>query len=268
MDRLGGYDYDMGSLKLEPRPGRDVGVPTRGRILVVEHHELVAFGLQLALSERCWDVESNSGPTALDAVAHAQRFEPQCVLLDIHLGSGIGSGIELIRPFVSAGAQVVLLTGERRRLVLAECLEAGATGWISKNAGLDEVDSILAHVIAGGTIIGRGDRAALLHDLRRERALTLRSHATFERLTQREALVLGALVDGLTAEEIASAHFVALTTVRSQIRAVLQKLGVRSQLAAVALAGMHRELLPHEGRPGRDRRRTRPAGLSGPDHRR
>ena len=62
--------------------------------------------------------------------------------------------------------------------------------------------------------------------------------------------MLGALIDGLSAEEIAEAHFVALTTVRSQIRAVLQKLGVRSQLAAVALASAHRELLPHQVQPG------------------
>ena len=90
----------------------------------------------------------------------------------------------------------------------------------------------------------------------RERgASALRAHATFDRLTKREALVLGELIDGLSAEEIAEVHFVALTTVRSQIRAVLQKLGVRSQLAAVALAGAHRDLLPHQGRPGRDRRR-------------
>ena len=48
--------------------------------------------------------------------------------------------------------------------------------------------------------------------------------------------MLAALVDGLSAEEIAETQYVALTTVRSQIRAVLQKLGVRSQLAAVAHA--------------------------------
>ncbi|CAN5475619.1 response regulator transcription factor [soil metagenome] len=235
---------------------------------MVEHHELVALGLQLALSERCWDVETSSGPTGPDVVDHARRFEPEGVLLDIHLGSGIGSGIELIRPLVATGAQVVMLTAERRRMALAECVEAGAAGWISKEAGLDDVDSTLEYVIAGGSLIGRADRATLLHDLRCERALTLRSHATFERLTQREALVLGALVDGLSAEEIADAHFVALTTVRSQIRAVLQKLDVRSQLAAVALAGMHRELLPHEARAGRNRRRARPQGVNGPDFRR
>jgi two-component system nitrate/nitrite response regulator NarL len=207
-----------------------------GRVLVVEDHVLVAIGLQLGLSARCWDVETVTGPTALDVVAHAQRFEPQCVLLDIGLGSGVGSGIELIGPLRSIGAHVVMLTAETRRMVLAECVEAGAVGWISKGASLDEVDSTLGHVLAGGTLIGRADRAALLDELRRERADALRAFHAFDRLTHREALVLGALLDGLSAEEIAEAHFVAVTTVRSQIRAVLQKLGVRSQLAAVALA--------------------------------
>lgn len=239
-----------------------------GRVLIVEDQALMAIGLQLALSGRCWEAETTSGPTAPDVIAHAQRFRPQCVLLDIHLGGSVGSGIELIEPLLSMGAQVVMLTAEMRRMVLAECIEAGAAGWIGKGATLDEVDSTLRHVVAGGAIIGRTDRAALLDELRLERAGTLRAHATFERLTQREALVLSELIDGLGAEEIADAHFVALTTVRSQIRAVLQKLGVRSQLAAVAVASAHRELLPHRVRAGRDRRRTYLGSRRcGPDYR-
>ncbi len=236
-----------------------------GRVLVVEDHALVAIGLKLALSARSWAVETISGPTAPDVIAHAYRFEPQCVLLDIHIGGGVGSGIDLIGPLLLTGAQVVMLTAETRRMVLAECVEAGAAGWIGKGAVLDEVDSTLRHVVAGGTVMGRADRAALLDELRLDRAGTLRASATFERLTHREALVLGALIDGLSAEEIAAAHFVALTTVRSQIRAVLQKLGVRSQLAAVAVASAHRQLLPYQVGAGRDRRRAHPrAGRGGP----
>ena len=216
----------------------------------------MAIGLQLALSGRAWDAETISGPTAQHVVAHAQRFRPHCVLLDIHLGGGVGSGIELIRPLLSTGAQVIMLTAEMRRMVLAECIEAGAVGWIGKGALLDELDSTLSHVLSGGTLIGRADRAALLEELRLDRDGTQRAHTTFERLTHREALVLGSLIDGLSADEIAEAHFVALTTVRSQIRAVLQKLGVRSQLAAVAVASAHRELLPRQVRAGRDRRRA------------
>ena len=237
-----------------------------GRVLVVEEHAVVATGLQLALSERSWHVETTDGPSAQDVIAHAETFQPQCVLLDIHLRNGIGSGIDLIRPLVSTGSQVVMLTAERRRAVLAECLEAGAAGWIGTSAGLDEVDSTLSHVIVGHPIIGRTARAELLERLRTERAEALRAQATFERLTEREALVLAAMMEGLNAEEIARAHFVALTTVRSQIRSVLQKLGVRSQLAAVALADGRRGLLPPEVNAGRDRRKAEPLRLrSGPE---
>lgn len=234
-----------------------------GRLLVVEEHALMAMGLQLALSERRWDVETSSGSTADDVVDHARRFEPQCVLLDTHLRHGVGNGIELIEPLAATGARVVMLTAERRRTALAECLEAGAVGWIRVTAPLDEVDSTLSRVLSGGEIIGRTDRAELLEHLRLERARSLRAQATFEQLTHREALVLAALTDGLSAEEIARRHFVALTTVRSQIRAVLQKLGVRSQLAAVALADMHRELLPYESSAARDRRRSAPTAQGG-----
>ncbi len=231
------------------------------RLLVVEEQALVAVGLQLALSGRNWDVETISDSTTTDLVARAEIFKPQCVLLDIHVNGGVGRGIELIGPMLSTGAQVVVLTSERRRVVLAECLEAGAAGWINLSAGVDEVDATLTHVLAGRPVIGRGERAALLDELRLDRASTLSSHAVFAQLTEREALVLGALIDGLAAEEIAHAHFVALSTVRSQIRSVLQKLGVRSQLAAVALAGAHRDLLPRPVRPANSRRRTHPGSV-------
>ncbi len=58
----------------------------------------------------------------------------------------------------------------------------------------------------------------------------------FARLTEREQFVLSELMEGHGAEDIAKAAFVSISTVRSQIKAILQKLGVNSQLAAVAMA--------------------------------
>jgi DNA-binding NarL/FixJ family response regulator len=58
----------------------------------------------------------------------------------------------------------------------------------------------------------------------------------FAGLTERERFVLAELIEGHCAEEIANAGFVSISTVRSQIKSILQKLGVSSQLAAVALA--------------------------------
>ena len=96
----------------------------------------------------------------------------------------------------------MMLTSERRRAVLAECLEAGAAGWIGKDAALDEVDSTLCRLLARESVIGRTDRAALLDELRLARERERRTRATFGQLTQREALVLAALTDGLSAIEV------------------------------------------------------------------
>ena len=74
------------------------------RVLIVEDHVLVAVSLQLALSARGWEVETTDGPTAADVVDHARRFQPQSVLLDIDLGHGVGSGIDLIKPLARSVA--------------------------------------------------------------------------------------------------------------------------------------------------------------------
>ena len=206
------------------------------RVLIVEDHVLVAVSLQLALTARGWEVDTVDGPTAAAVIDHARSFQPQSVLLDIDLGHGVGSGIDLIKPLRAVGADVVMLTAQTRRAVLAACLEQGAAGWIGKDAFLDEVVARLNDVRDGTPLIGCAVRDAMIDELRTERAGLRHALSPFERLTAREQTVLEALVQGLSAEEIAETQFVALTTVRSQIRAILQKLGVRSQLAAVACA--------------------------------
>ena len=157
------------------------------KVLVVEDHALVAMGLQLALGARGWTVETTDGPTAADIVEHARQFQPRCVLLDIELGDSVGSGIELIAPLRATGAHVVMLTAESSRMVLASCLEAGAAGWISKDAFLDEVVTALDDVLAGRPLIGATSRDTMIDELRIERAGRRRALEPFERLTTREA---------------------------------------------------------------------------------
>lgn len=216
-------------------------------ILVVEDHPLVATGLQLALQARDWQVATTSGPTTDAVVDLAVDLRPDCVLLDLHLGNELGNGIGLVGPLRAAGAKVVMLTAETDPFLLASCVEAGAEGWIGKDAFLDEIVASVEQVLGGRPLIGRARRESMLEDLRLRRESLTRALSPFERLTPRESAVLGALVDGLSAEQIAERDFVALTTVRSQIRAVLQKLGVRSQLAAVALANRSGWVPPLDG---------------------
>jgi DNA-binding NarL/FixJ family response regulator len=205
------------------------------RVLIVDDHPLVAVGLQLALRSRGWDVEVADGPTADAVVDRAQAFAPGCVLLDLHLGE-LGNGRDLIAPLRETSRAVVILTGETDRLLLAGCLEAGADGWICKRAFVDEVIAGVEDALAGRPLIGCAQREEMLDELRAHRARLEQSRSPFDRLTPREQRVLGALVEGLSGEEIAEAQFVAVSTVRSQVRGILRKLGVNSQLAAVATA--------------------------------
>jgi DNA-binding NarL/FixJ family response regulator len=205
------------------------------RVLIVDDHPLIAIGMQLALRARGWEVETTAGPTIDSIVATARSFGPDCVLLDLNLGVA-GSGLDLVRPLKDTGAIVVMLTAETDQFALASCVEAGAEGWIGKHAFVDDIVTSIEDVLGGRPLLGRTTRETLLENLRLQRASLQRARSPFEQLTSREQLVLGALIDGLSAEQIAEDHFVALTTIRSQIRSILQKLGVRSQLAAVALA--------------------------------
>ena len=75
-----------------------------------------------------------------------------------------------------------------------------------------------------------------LDELRAARRRRREAYAPFDSLTAREAAVLADIMLGRPADVIASAHYVSLATVRSQIRAILRKLGVNTQLAAVAMA--------------------------------
>jgi DNA-binding NarL/FixJ family response regulator len=195
----------------------------------------VATGLALALQARGWTVRTVDGPGVEDVLELARDLAPDCVLLDLHLGAELGSGVDLIGPLREMGSPVVMLTAETDPYLLASCVEAGAEGWIGKDAFVDAIVAVVDDVLTGRPLLGPTTREALLDDLRVRRESLHRALSPFDRLTPRERRVLGGLVEGLSVDEIAGIHYVSVATVRSQVRAILQKLGVRSQLAAVAM---------------------------------
>jgi two-component system nitrate/nitrite response regulator NarL len=157
-------------------------------------------------------------------------------VLDLYLGPEVGTSVPLIAPLVASGAEVVILTGMTDEAQLAGCVEAGASGVVSKVADLEAVFDAVVHAAHHERLQPTTERERMLAVLRGARRQERARLERFERLTRRERVVLAGLMDGLSAAEIAESSFVSLTTVRSQIRAVLLKLGVTSQLAAVAAA--------------------------------
>lgn len=201
------------------------------RILLVEDHDLLAGTLTLALRSRGIETESMNGPTPDAVVAAARRLAPVTVLLDLDLGA-LGSGRDLVRPLTEAGGQVVMLTGVTDEAKLAACVEAGATGVLTKTVPFEELLDTIGRLAAGDSLLTAHQRDQLARALQERRS----ERAPFATLSPREQSVLARLVDGEPADLIAERSYVSLATVRSQIRSILLKLGVNSQLEAVALA--------------------------------
>ncbi|NND85081.1 MAG: response regulator transcription factor [Acidimicrobiia bacterium] len=204
------------------------------KILIIEDHRLVAEGLALGLGAEGFDVRTSSGDFGT-ARADLDAFRPDVVLLDLGLGEH-GSGLDLLPELVAPGCHVVVLTGETDPSVLGTSFDLGATAVLDKAIPFPDLVEELHEVVRGGTVAAERRRREIQRDKRLLDAARERQLEPFAELSPREAAVLGMLMEGRQAADIAEASFVSLATVRTQIRAVLTKLGVTSQLAAVSMA--------------------------------
>jgi DNA-binding NarL/FixJ family response regulator len=209
---------------------------TGASVLVVEDHDLLAQTLQVALAAEGLEVEVAPLGTdeALVAVAHDRR--PDVVLLDLDLGHEHAGGEALVPRLVELGCAVVVVTGSSDDLRLGTTLELGAAGVLAKSRPFDD---LLAAVLAAAQrrpVMRDGDRQDLLARARRRRQEVQERLHPFQALTPRERDVLELLMQGRNADAVARHFVVSEATVRTQIRGILTKLGVGSQLAAVAEA--------------------------------
>jgi len=204
------------------------------RVLLVDDHELVAETLAMSLRAggidvvRCRSIQSDA------VLAAIEEYRPHLVLLDLDLGGR--SALPLIGPAIERGSRAVMLTGETDVVRLAECVEAGASGVLSKAVPFDGLLDDLHRAARGEELLSDRQRDKLSTALRTARSEQERRLTPFAALTAKEQAVLAALMEGSSAEQIARQKLVSLSTVRSQIAAVLSKLGVNSQLSAVAAA--------------------------------
>lgn len=209
---------------------------TRMRALIVDDHEMIAQGIAVALDAAGVQTEVTSGPTSEAVITLAERHQPDVVLLDLQIGGEIGSGLSLIEPLKQLGARVLVVTGVTDRAALGECIEAGAVGVASKSEGFDALVDKILRAATGDSVMTRHEEYALIDEARRHREADRTRLEPFAALTPREQTVLWGLMEGKQADALAGESYVSISTIRTQIRAVLRKLEVNSQLAAVAMA--------------------------------
>ena len=213
--------------------------PAGTRIALVEDHVLFAESLDIALSIQGHDVRrielpehTRSVNTLLPAIL---RANPRIALLDLDLGDH-GNGVRLIEPLARAGIAVVVVTGNADHVLWGECMRYGARRVIPKSTRLNEIIATVRRICNGLAVVKTEEREELLQLWHTHRATTHELRRRLERLTHREQVVLGELMLGNQVREIAEISVVSEATLRTQVKAILAKLEVTSQLAAVAIA--------------------------------
>ncbi|MDT7726016.1 MAG: two-component system, NarL family, nitrate/nitrite response regulator NarL [Actinomycetota bacterium] len=208
-------------------------------VLLLDDHRLISTTLLLAL--RTQGVEAVQLPiTGFDEIlASAARYRPGLALLDLDLGERVAgpppNGLRLIDPLRSQGWSVLIVTASRNRGAIAAAIARGAIGWVSKAEPFDRLLAVVLDAKAGRDVLPAALRDEFLRLHRKLRAHDVELIERVRRLSSREREVLDRLACGRSAAVVAADFTVSLATVRAQIRSILAKLDVQSQLAAVAI---------------------------------
>lgn len=231
------------------------------RVLILEDHVLFAESLVLALTmegyaARRLPLPSSPGATG-QLLATALRMHPRVVLLDLDLGA-FGDGVRLIHPLAVSGANVVVVTASLDKHRWGECMRYGARKTMTKTQPLNEILGVVRRIHQGLPVVDAHEREELLRTWHEHKQEVQEQRRRLDSLTPREREVLAKLMEGLPVGDIARTSVVSVATVRTQVKSILAKLGVSSQLAAVGLAH-------HAGwRPGDAALVDPPPGAAGP----
>lgn len=213
------------------------------RVLIADDQSLVRAGLSALLSaEDDIDVVgvAEDGVQALELAA---ELRPDVACLDIRM-PGL-DGIEVTRELCAPGETdpipVLILTTFDLDDYVFGALEAGASGFLLKDAEPEIIINAVRQVAAGqGTIDQALTRRILREFVQRRQLQPVTAQRADGVLTAREREILLLLAQGMSNEEIAAALVVEVSTVKSHLARMLPKIGVRSRLQAVVWAYQNR----------------------------
>jgi len=199
------------------------------RVLIADDHTVLRHGLRMILEGAEGIVVVGEAADGAEAVAQARSLQPDVVLMDVNMPAL--DGIEATKRIRAALPQVrvLMLTISDKDRDLLAALRAGARGYLLKSAESGEVVEAIRHVAAGEAILPPALAARVLDEL------TMPAPST-PSLTDREQEVLGLIAQGLANKEIAARLHISENTVKTHVRHILEKLGLRSRAEAAAYA--------------------------------
>jgi two-component system response regulator DesR len=189
------------------------------RVLIVDDHDVVHWGLQIMLTRLSWIERCYSAHTRDQAIRLARAHPPDLALVDLFVGEESGPEICERLHLVSPGLRVLLISGAGH-ISPGAAAACGASGFISKDSRSGEIVRAVRMIGLGNTLLDHDPEIT----------------PAGPRLSQRERQILTLLATGATNREIAGELLLAPHTVKEYVSAVYRKLEVRNRAEAVKRA--------------------------------
>ena len=207
------------------------------RIVLVDDHELVRIGLKSLLERHPqFDVVGEAG-SAREALEQVESLKPDVVVMDIRLPgtSGIDACEQIVNQFPET--KVLMLTSYAEDEMLFSAIRAGASGYVLKQIGSEDLIKAIESVGRGEALLDPAVTQRVFQEVRR--AVKEEEASAFSHLSQQEKHVLLLVSEGKTNREIAKNLFLGEGTVRNYVSSILSKLSVNNRAEAAAYAVQH-----------------------------
>jgi DNA-binding NarL/FixJ family response regulator len=206
------------------------------RVLVVDDDKLMRAGLRAVISsDESIEVigEAGDGRAAIDS---ARRLDPDVVLMDVRMPEidGISATREVLE--VAPEARVVIVTTFEEDEYVFGALAAGASGFLLKRTGPEELIDAIKTVAGGDALLSPSVTRRVIERMARQPTPGEPEEARMAELTAREREVLELIAGGLTNAEIAERLVIEESTVKTHVKRILMKLGLRDRVQAVIFA--------------------------------
>ena len=201
-------------------------------VVLADDHEMVRTGFRMVLeAEEDITVQGTAG-TGQDAVQQARSLRPDVVLMDIRMPGMNGLDATRLITAVPDPPRVVVVTTFDTDEYLRSALQAGASGFLLKDAGPRLLVEAVRAAAQGDALVSPSVTVRLLGEIAGTRPAEAGDHP----LSDRELEIVAAIARGRTNEEIAADLFVTLSTVKTHARNISAKLGARNRVEIAAWA--------------------------------
>ncbi|MEO1060661.1 MAG: response regulator transcription factor [Actinomycetota bacterium] len=199
------------------------------RVVVADDHRIWRSGIRADLGDG-FDVVGEAADAA-GAIAAIDEHDPDVVLCDLHMPGG---GFKVAAARGSAVPIIMVTVSEAERDVL-DAVAAGASGYLVKSVGVDELRAAVRDAVAGQAVFTPGLAALVLGEFRRLSGQVTPASA----LTEREREVLGLVARGLTYRVVGEQLFISPKTVENHVRKILDKLHLSRRDELIRYAAEH-----------------------------